>query len=102
MREALEDNAPEPIRPELRPQPDRSAPPSDVLGHGGPAVKYLTIQEVDYHGTDFEDRLNAVMAALLDLEAADPAVSDPDLAATLPQPRADLPRGHHTAGPRAQ
>lgn len=48
-------------------------------------MKYLTIQEVQFVGdlSVFDARLDELMTALLDLEDADPAIEDPDLAATL-------------------
>jgi hypothetical protein len=45
-------------------------------------VKYLTVLEVQCVGTtSCGSRLTPLMDALLDLEDADPAISDPDLAA---------------------
>jgi hypothetical protein len=45
-------------------------------------MKYLTIQEIQCVGPDScEDRIDALMEALLDLEAVDNAITDPDLAA---------------------
>jgi hypothetical protein len=47
-------------------------------------MKYLTIQEMKCVGPDScEQRLEPLMDALLDLEAADAAVTDPDLAADV-------------------
>jgi hypothetical protein len=47
-------------------------------------MKYLTIQEIKCVGPDsFEQRLDPLMEALLDLEAADAAITDPDLAADV-------------------
>ncbi|MFI7113932.1 hypothetical protein ACIBK9_46980 [Nonomuraea sp. NPDC050227] len=48
-------------------------------------MKYMTIQEVQCIGdlTGFDERLNDLMNALLDLEDTDSAVEDPDLAATI-------------------
>jgi len=54
-------------------------------------MKYLTVQQVEYGGSsDFEGRVDALMIALLDLEAADPAIEDPDLSAKLQARRADV------------
>ncbi|MET8985777.1 hypothetical protein ABZW49_10050 [Nonomuraea wenchangensis] len=48
-------------------------------------MKYMTIQQVQCIGdlTHFDERLEDLMTALLDHEDADPAIEDPDLAATL-------------------
>jgi len=47
-------------------------------------MKYLTIQEIQCVGPDScEQRVDPLMEALLDLEAVDDAVTDPDLAADL-------------------
>lgn len=48
-------------------------------------MKYMTIQQVRYAGdlTHFDERLDQLMTALLDLEDNDPAIEDPDLAAGL-------------------
>jgi hypothetical protein len=47
-------------------------------------MKYLTIQEIKCAGPDScEQRLEPLMDALLDLEAADAAITDPDLAADV-------------------
>jgi hypothetical protein len=47
-------------------------------------MKYLTVQEIQCVGPDScEQRINPLMEALFDLEAADAAIADPDLAADL-------------------
>lgn len=47
-------------------------------------MKYLTVQEVKCIGsTTCEPRLDPLMEALLDLEEADTAITDPDLAADV-------------------
>jgi hypothetical protein len=48
-------------------------------------MKYMTVQQVRYGGDleRFDERLDELMNALLDLEDMDPAIEDPDLAATL-------------------
>jgi hypothetical protein len=48
-------------------------------------MKYMTIQQVQCIGdlTHFDEHLDELMTALLDLEDSDPAIEDPDLAATL-------------------
>jgi hypothetical protein len=54
-------------------------------------MKYLTIQEIQCVGPDScEHRLDPLMEALLDLEAADAAITDPDLAADLSTGRVDV------------
>ncbi len=66
-------------------------------------MKYLTVQEVAFGGEagDFEERLTALMDALLDLEDADGAVTDPDVAATLAGLRADVQMTIEAADPAA-
>ena len=55
-----------------------------MLGRGEGAIKYLTIQEIHCVGPDsFEQRVDPLTEALLDLEAVDDAITDPDLAADL-------------------
>ena len=47
-------------------------------------MKYLTIQEIHCGGPDSrEQRIDPLTEALLDLEAVDDAITDPDLAADL-------------------
>jgi hypothetical protein len=47
-------------------------------------VRYLTTQEIRYVGAaSCGPRLAPLMSALLDLETADPAVSDPDITADI-------------------
>jgi hypothetical protein len=47
-------------------------------------MKYLTIQAIQCVGPDScEQRIDPLMKALLDLEAADDSITDPDLAADL-------------------
>jgi hypothetical protein len=47
-------------------------------------MRFLTVQEIRSVGAvSCGPRLAPLMAALLDLEAADPAISDPDLTADL-------------------
>ena len=47
-------------------------------------MRYLTLQEIRYLGsTSCGPRLAPLMSALLDLEAADPSVVDPDLSADI-------------------
>jgi len=54
-------------------------------------MKYLTIQEIKCVGPDScEPRLDPLLEALLDLEAADAAIADPDLAAELSTGRVDV------------
>ncbi len=54
-------------------------------------MKYLTVQEVTCIGPEScEPRLDPLMEALLNAEAADPAVEDPDLAADLSTGRVDV------------
>lgn len=54
-------------------------------------MKYLTIQEIQCVGPDSCDqRLYPLMEALLDLEAVDAAITDPDLAADLSSGRVDV------------
>lgn len=54
-------------------------------------MKYLTIQEIQCVGLDSCDqRLDPLMEALLDLEAVDDAITDPDLAADLSSGRVDV------------
>lgn len=54
-------------------------------------MKYLTVQEVTYTGSgSFEPRLGRLMDALLDLEAADTVIEDPDLVADLSSGRVDV------------
>jgi hypothetical protein len=56
----------------------------EVQGRGEGAMKYLTIQEIQCVGPDSrEQRIDPLMEALLDLEAVDDAITDPDLAADL-------------------
>lgn len=54
-------------------------------------MKYLTVQEFQRIGPGTcEPRLDPLMNALLDLEEADKAVTDPDLAANLSTGRVDV------------
>lgn len=47
-------------------------------------MKYLTIQQIQWVGpVSCKQRIDPLMEALLDLEAADDAITDPDLAADL-------------------
>jgi hypothetical protein len=63
----------------------------DVLGRGEGAMKYLTIQEIHCVGPGpREQRIDPLTEALLDLEAVDDAITDPDLAADLSTGRVDI------------
>ncbi|HUY48036.1 MAG TPA: hypothetical protein VMV92_20305 [Streptosporangiaceae bacterium] len=54
-------------------------------------MKYLTVQEITCSDPGaFEERLDALMEALLCLEGADSAIEDPDLAADLSACRLDV------------
>ena len=54
-------------------------------------MKYLTVQEIQCAGPGAcEPRLDPLMDALLDLEEADKAITDPDLAADLSTGRVDV------------
>jgi hypothetical protein len=54
-------------------------------------MKYLTVQEIQCVGPDScEQRIDPLMEALLDLEAVDAAITDPDLAADLSTGRVDI------------
>jgi hypothetical protein len=54
-------------------------------------MKYLTIQEIHCVGPDScGQRVDPLMEALLDLEAVDDAITDPDLAADLSTGRVDI------------
>lgn len=54
-------------------------------------MKYLTVQEVMCRGpAPCNERLDPLMEALLDLEAADAAVEDPDLAADISTGHVDV------------
>lgn len=54
-------------------------------------MKYLTVQEIRCVGPGaLEPRLDPLVNALLDLEEADDAVADPDLAADLSTGRVDV------------
>ncbi|WP_068922217.1 hypothetical protein [Planobispora rosea] len=55
-------------------------------------MKYMTIQQIQCVGdlARFDDRLDELMNALLDLEDGDPAVEDPDLAAQLAEGFVDV------------
>ena len=54
-------------------------------------MKYLTVQQVTCHGdTPCADRLDPLMEALLDLEMADAAIEDPDIAAEVTTGRVDV------------
>lgn len=53
-------------------------------------MRYLTVQQVGTELDDFENRLTILMDALLDLEKADTAIADPDVAANLARGRADV------------
>jgi hypothetical protein len=54
-------------------------------------MKYLTIQEIKCAGRNpFEERIDPLMEALLDLEEADTAITDPDLAADVSNGRVDV------------
>jgi hypothetical protein len=65
-------------------------------------MKYLTVQEVAYAGPGpFEPRLGPLMDALLDLEAADAAVEDPDLVADLSTGRVEVQMAVAAADPAA-
>jgi hypothetical protein len=58
---------------------------------GEPKVTdYVVIQEITYAGDLTGDRLDALMDALMDVEATDPAISDPDLAASPDENSADI------------
>jgi hypothetical protein len=55
-------------------------------------MKYLTTQEIQCVGPDScEQRTDPLMEAFLDLEAADHAITDPDLAADLSTGCVDIP-----------
>lgn len=54
-------------------------------------MKYLTVQEIRCEGPGTcEPRLDPLMNALLDLEEADAAITDPDLATDLSTGRIDV------------
>ena len=54
-------------------------------------MKYLTIQEIQCVGPgSCEQRIDPLMEALLDLEAVDAAITDPDLAADISTGRVDI------------
>lgn len=54
-------------------------------------MKYLTVQDIQCVGpASCEPRLDPLMEALLDLEEADEAITDPDLAADLSTGRVDV------------
>jgi hypothetical protein len=54
-------------------------------------MKYLTFQEIECSGLDSCDQcVDPLMGALLDLEAVDDAITDPDLAADLSANRVDI------------
>jgi hypothetical protein len=62
-----------------------------MLGSRGTEVTdYVVIQEITYPGDLTGDRLDALMDALMDVEATDPAISDPDLAASLDENSVDV------------
>ena len=65
-------------------------------------VKYLTVQEVTCAGAPaFGARLDALMEALLSLEAADSAIEDPDLTADLTSCSVDVEMMVEAADPAA-
>lgn len=54
-------------------------------------MKYLTVQQVTCAGSHpCTDRLDPLMEALLDLETADAAIEDPDIAADTSTRRVDV------------
>src|SRR5215471_10719816 len=62
-------------------------------------VKYLTVQEVTCPGAPaFGARLDALMEALLSLEAADRAIEDPDPTADMVKAQATLRRAIRAIG----
>ena len=65
-------------------------------------MKYLTVQEVTCPGAPaFGARLDALMEALLSLEAADNAIEDPDLIADLTSCSVDVEMMVEAADPAA-
>jgi len=63
-------------------------------------VKYLTVQEITYAGVPtVGNRLDALMEALLSLEAADGAIEDPDVAADPSSGRVDVEMTVEAADP---
>jgi hypothetical protein len=65
-------------------------------------VKYLTVQEITFGGVPtFGSRLDALMEALLSLEAADSAIEDPDLAVDPSSYRVDVEMTVEAADPAA-
>jgi hypothetical protein len=65
-------------------------------------MKYLTTQEIQCVGPDScEQRTDPLMEAFLDLEAADHAITDPDLAADLSTGCVDIPMIIDAADPAA-
>lgn len=65
-------------------------------------MKYLTVQEIKcVHPGAREPRLDLLMEALLDLEAVDDAIIDPDLAANLSVGCVDIQMVVDADGPTA-
>ncbi len=65
-------------------------------------MKYLTVQEITYADVPtFGSRLDALMEALLSLEADDSAIEDPDLAADVSSCRVDVEMTVQAADPAA-
>lgn len=65
-------------------------------------MKYLTVQEIKCVGpASCEPRLDPLMEALLDLEEADAAITDPDIAADLSTGCVDVQMTVDAADPAA-
>ena len=64
-------------------------------------MKYLTVQQVGFSGISdgFDGRVRTLVEALADLEAADPAITDLDVAATLDECRIDVQMTAEASGP---
>jgi hypothetical protein len=57
---------------------------------GTEVTEYVVIQEIAYTGDLTGDRLDALMDALADVEVTDPAITDPELAASLDENSVDV------------
>jgi hypothetical protein len=75
---------------DIRDLPGPSRPGAMLGSRGTEVTDYVVIQEITYAGDLTGDRLDALMDALMDVEATDPAISDPDLAASPDENSADV------------
>ena len=78
------------VRRELHSQPARQLRRATCWESGLEVTDYVVIQEVAYTGDLTGDRLDALMDALMEVEAADPAITDPDVAASLEKGSVDV------------